>query len=160
MEKSRVKWVEGNSRRMLVLLNETINTNTDTVTVKLTGVKSQREYSFSPNCIEDKVRFTVGEAIPADDYVVEVKVVRRVNDNEQIMLSRKRFQVSIVKYDEDLTDGADAVLDAKAYIEGPMTTVDDMTEAEKEELATRMGRLLYVDEDGWMCINDLVIHNN
>lgn len=154
MRKTRVQWVEGNSRKMLVLLNQNINNETDHVTVKFTGATSQREFPFSPTCSQEKVRFTVPGTMPADEYIVEVKVERTMDNDQQILLSRKRFEVTIVKYDEDIAEGADVVLDAKAYIEGPITTFDDMTDAEKEELATRMGQLLNVDEDGWLYITE------
>ena len=162
---ARVRWVFGNTKRVTIVLEELINIETgetapfdiqegDNVYVNIKGTYYKSE-SYVPTIVDSNtISFKVGRELGIGDYVIEVGVVR----GEDEYVSRKRWQLAIVSYDDEanIPDDAefsveDLELIANMYIKGDMFTYDDMTEEQKVDLASRVGADLSIDADGYLC---------
>lgn len=160
---AKVRWVYGNTRTVVITLEELVDTETgetapfdilegDVVSVNIRGTYSSK--SYEPTVDGNTLTFKVGRELAVGDYVIEVGVVR----GEDEYVSRKRWQLAIVSYDDEanIPDDAeftteDLELIANMYIKGDMFTYDDMTEEQKVDLASRVGADLSIDADGYLC---------
>lgn len=160
---AKVKWVYGNTRTVAITLEELVDIETgetapfdiqegDVVSVNIRGTYSSK--SYEPTVDGNTLTFKVGRELAVGDYVIEVGVVR----GEEEYVSRKRWQLAVVRYDDEanIPDDAeftteDLELIANMYIKGDMFTYDDMTEEQKVDLASKMGADLSIDADGYLC---------
>lgn len=160
---ARVKWVYGNTKTVVITLKELLNVETgetadfdiqegDVVSVNIRG--TFKTESYEPTIDANTLTFKVGKELAVGDYVIEVGVVR----GEDEYVSRKRWQLAVVSYDDEanIPDDAefsveDLELIANMYIKGDMFTYDDMTEEQKVDLASRVGADLSIDADGYLC---------
>ena len=160
---ARVKWVYGNTRTIVITLEELLDVETgetapfdiqegDVVSVNIRG--TFKTESYEPRIDGNTLTFKVGRELTVGNYVIEVGVVR----GEEEYVSRKRWQLAVVRYDDEanIPDDAefsveDLELIATMYIKGDMFTYDDMTEQQKVDLASKMGADLSIDEDGYLC---------
>lgn len=163
---AKVKWVYGNTRTVVITLEELVDTETgetvpfdiqegDVVSVNIRGTYSSK--SYEPTVDGNTLTFKVGKELAVGGYVIEVGVVR----GEDEYVSRKRWQLAVVRYDDEanIPDDAefsveDLELIANMYIKGDMFTYDDMTEEQKVDLASRVGADFSIDADGYLCYND------
>ena len=160
---AKVKWVYGNTRTVAITLEELVDTETgetapfdiqegDVVSVNIRGTYSSK--SYEPTIDGNTLTFKVGKELAVGDYVIEVGVVR----GEDEFVSRKRWQLAVVRYDDEanIPDDAeftteDLELIATMYIKGDMFTYDDMTEEQKVDLASRVSADLSIDDEGYLC---------
>ena len=164
---ARIKWVEGNTRRIAITLEELADVKTgetvafvieegDLVSVSLKGMLSSHVYDVEAE--GNVLRFDVGAELTVGDYVVEVTVKR----GERVFVSRKRWELSVVRYDDEagLPDDAEFSEDelallANMYIKGDAMTWGDMSEDDKDDLAERSAERmkggLWIDDEGWLC---------
>lgn len=160
---AKVKWVYGNTRTVAITLEELVDIETgetapfdiqegDVVSVNIRG--TFKTESYEPTVDGNTLTFKVGKELAVGDYVIEVGVVR----GEDEYVSRKRWQLAVVRYDDEanIPDDAefsveDLELIANMYIKGDMFTYDDMTEEQKVDLASNMGADLSIDADGYLC---------
>ena len=160
---AKVKWVYGNTRTVVITLEELVDIETgetapfdiqegDVVSVNIRG--TFKTESYEPTIDGNTLTFKVGKELAVGDYVIEVGVVR----GEDEYVSRKRWELAVVRYDDEANIPADAEfssedleLIANMYIKGDMFTYDDMTEEQKVDLASRVGADLSIDEDGYLC---------
>ena len=160
---AKVRWVYGNTRTVVITLEELVDTETgetapfdiqegDVVSVNIRGTYSSK--SYEPTVDGNTLTFKVGRELAVGNYVIEVGVVR----GEDEYVSRKRWQLAVVYYDDqaNIPDDAeftteDLELIANMYIKGDMFTYDDMTEEQKVDLASRVGADLSIDADGYLC---------
>ena len=160
---ARVKWVYGNTKTVVITLEELLYVETgetapfniqegDVVSVNIRG--TFKTESYEPRIDGNTLTFKVGRELTVGNYVIEVGVVR----GEEEYVSRKRWQLAVVRYDDEanIPDDAeftteDLELIATMYIKGDMFTYDDMTEQQKVDLASKMGADLSIDEDGYLC---------
>ena len=160
---ARVKWVYGNTKTVAITLEELLDVETgetapfniqegDVVSVNIRG--TFKTESYEPRIDGNTLTFKVGRELTVGNYVIEVGVVR----GEEEYVSRKRWQLAVVRYDDEanIPDDAeftteDLELIATMYIKGDMFTYDDMTEQQKVDLASKMGADLSIDEDGYLC---------
>jgi uncharacterized Zn finger protein len=160
---ARVKWVYGNTKTVAITLEELLDVETgetapfdiqegDAVTVNIRG--TFKTESYEPRIDGNTLTFKVGRELTVGNYVIEVGVVR----GEEEYVSRKRWQLAVVRYDDEanIPDDAefsveDLKLIANMYIKGDMFTYDDMTQEQKVDLASRVGADLSIDEDGYLC---------
>jgi hypothetical protein len=170
---ARVKWVYGNTKTVAITLEELLDVETgetapfdiqegDVVSVNIRG--TFKTESYEPRIDGNTLTFKVGRELTVGNYVIEVGVVR----GEEEYVSRKRWQLAVVRYDDEanIPDDAeftteDLELIATMYIKGekgdkgdPMT-YDEMTEEQKRDLANRtaegMGDKFSVDDNGYLC---------
>ena len=160
---AKVRWVYGNTRTVVITLEELVDTETgetapfdiqegDVVSVNIRGDSNTK--SYEPTVDGNTLTFKVGRELAVGNYVIEVGVVR----GEDEYVSRKRWQLAVVYYDDqaNIPDDAeftteDLELIANMYIKGDMFTYDDMTEEQKVDLASRVGADLSIDADGYLC---------
>ena len=160
---ARVKLVYGNTKTVAITLKALLDVKTgetadfdiqegDVVSVNIRG-KFKTE-SYEPRIDGNTLTFKVGKELAVGDYVVEVGVVR----GEDEYVSRKRWQLAVVRYDDEanIPDDAeftteDLELIATMYIKGDMFTYDDMTEEQRIDLESKMGADFSIDEDGYLC---------
>lgn len=160
---AKVKWVYGNTKTVAITLEELLDVETgetapfdiqegDVVAVNIRGTYSSK--SYEPTVDGNTLTFKVGKELAVGDYVIEVGVVR----GEDEYVSRKRWQLAVVRYDDEanIPDDAeftteDLELIANMYIKGDMFTYDDMTEEQKVDLASRVSADLSIDADGYLC---------
>ena len=160
---AKVKWVYGNTRTVVITLEELVDIETgetapfdiqdgDVVSVNIRGTYSSE--SYEPTVDGNTLTFKVGKELAVGDYVIEVGVVR--GENEYV--SRKRWELAVVRYDDEanIPDDAeftteDLELIANMYIKGDMFPYDDMTEEQKVDLALKMGADFSIDADGYLC---------
>jgi len=160
---ARVKWVYGNTKTVAITLEELLDVETgetapfdiqegDVVSVNIRG--TFKTESYEPRIDGNTLTFKVGRELTVGNYVIEVGVVR----GEEEYVSRKRWQLAVVRYDDEanIPDDAefsveDLKLIANMYIKGDMFTYDDMTEAQKVDLASKMGADLSIDDEGYLC---------
>ena len=160
---AKVKWVYGNTRTVVITLEELVDIETgetqpfviedgDVVSVNIRG--TFKTESYEPRIEGNVLTFKVGKELGVGEYVIEVGVVR--GDNEYV--SRKRWELAVVRYDDEanIPDDAeftteDLELIANMYIKGDMFTYDDMTEEQKVDLASRVGADFSIDADGYLC---------
>lgn len=160
---AKVRWVYGNTRTVVITLEELVDTETgetapfdilegDVVSVNIRGTYSSK--SYEPTVDGNTLTFKVGKELAVGGYVIEVGVVR----GEDEYVSRKRWQLAVVYYDDEanIPDDAeftteDLELIANMYIKGDMFTYDDMTEEQRIDLASKMGADLSIDADGYLC---------
>lgn len=160
---ARVKWVYGNTKTVAITLEELLDVKTgetapfdiqegDVVLVNIRG--TFKTESYEPRIDGNVLTFKVGKELTVGNYVIEVGVVR----GEEEYVSRKRWQLAVVRYDDEanIPDDAeftteDLELIATMYIKGDMFTYDDMTEEQKVDLASRVGADLSIDADGYLC---------
>jgi hypothetical protein len=160
---AKVKWVYGNTRTVVITLEELVDIETgetapfdiqdgDVVSVNIRGTYSTE--SYEPTVDGNTLSFKVGKELAVGDYVIEVGVVRGSDE----FVSRKRWQLAVVRYDDEanIPDDAefsveDLELIATMYIKGDMFSYDDMTEGQKVDLASKMGADLSIDDDGYLC---------
>jgi hypothetical protein len=160
---ARVKWVYGNTKTVAITLEELLDVKTgetadfdiqegDVVSVNIRG--TFKTESYEPRIDGNTLTFKVGRELTVGNYVIEVGVVR----GEEEYVSRKRWQLAVVRYDDEanIPDDAeftteDLELIATMYIKGDMFTYDDMTEGQKVDLASKMGADLSIDDDGYLC---------
>ena len=160
---AKVKWVYGNTRTVVITLEELVDTETgetapfdiqegDVVSVNIRGTYSSK--SYEPTVDGNTLTFKVGKELAVGGYVIEVGVVR----GEDEYVSRKRWQLAVVYYDDEanIPDDAefsveDLELIANMYIKGDMFTYDDMTEEQRIDLASRVGADLSIDDEGYLC---------
>lgn len=160
---ARVKWVYGNTKTVAITLKELLDVETgetapfdiqegDVVSVNIRG--TFKTESYEPRIDGNVLTFKVGKELGVGEYVIEVGVVR----GEEEYVSRKRWQLAVVHYDDEanIPDDAefsveDLELIATMYIKGDMFTYDDMTEEQKVDLASKMGADLSIDDDGYLC---------
>jgi len=164
---ARVKWVYGNTKTVAITLEELLDVETgetapfdiqegDVVSVNIRG--TFKTESYEPRIDGNTLTFKVGRELTVGNYVIEVGVVR----GEEEYVSRKRWQLAVVRYDDEanIPDDAeftteDLELIATMYIKGDMFTYDDMTEAQKVDLALKMGADLSIDADGYLCYSTI-----
>lgn len=160
---AKVRWVYGNTKNVAITLEELVDIETgetadfniqegDVVSVNIRG--TFKTESYEPHIDGNVLTFKVGKELGVGEYVIEVGVARG-NDE---YVSRKRWQLAVVRYDDEanIPDDAeftteDLELIATMYIKGDMFTYDDMTEAQKVDLASKMGADLSIDADGYLC---------
>lgn len=160
---AKVKWVYGNTHTVVITLEELVDIETgetqpfviedgDVVSVNIRGTYSSK--SYEPTVDGNTLTFKVGKELAVGGYVIEVGVVR----GEDEYVSRKRWELAVVSYDDEanIPDDAeftteDLELIANMYIKGDMFTYDDMTEEQKVDLASRVGADLSIDADGYLC---------
>lgn len=161
---AKVKWVYGNTHTVVITLEELVDTETgetapfdiqegDVVSVNIRG--SLKTESYEPTVRDgNTLTFKVGRELTVGAYVIEVVVVRGSDE----FVSRKRWQLAVVYYDDEanIPDDAefsveDLELIANMYIKGDMFTYDDMTEEQKVDLASRVGADLSIDDEGYLC---------
>jgi hypothetical protein len=160
---ARVKWVYGNTKTVAITLEELLDVETgetapfdiqegDVVSVNIRG--TFKTESYEPRIDGNTLTFKVGRELTVGNYVIEVGVVR----GEEEYVSRKRWQLAVVRYDDEanIPDDAeftteDLELIATMYIKGDMFTYDDMTEEQRIDLASKMGADLSIDADGYLC---------
>ena len=163
---AKVRWVYGNTRTIVITLEELVDTETgetapfdiqegDVVSVNIRG--TFKTESYEPTIDGNTLTFKVGRELAVGDYVIEVGVVR----GEDECVSRKRWQLAVVRYDDEanIPDDAeftteDLELIANMYIKGDPMTYDDMTEEQKVDLGTRLAADLSIDEDGYLTYSD------
>lgn len=168
---AKVKWVYGNTHTVAITLEELVDTETgetqpfviedgDVVSVNIRGNLNTK--SYEPTVDGNTLTFKVGKELAVDDYVIEVGVVR----GEDEYVSRKRWQLAVVYYDDqaNIPDDAefsveDLELIANMYIKGDMFTYDDMTEEQKVDLASRVGADLSIDDEGYLCYNNPILED-
>ena len=170
---AKVRWVYGNTHTVVITLEELVDTETgetapfdiqdgDVVSVNIRG--TFKTESYEPTIDGNTLTFKVGRELAVGDYVIEIGVVR----GEDEYVSRKRWELAVVRYDDEanIPDDAefsveDLELIANMYIRGekgdkgdPMT-YDEMTKEQKEDLANRtaegMGDKFSVDDNGYLC---------
>lgn len=164
---ARVKWVYGNTKTVAITLKELLNVETgetadfdiqegDVVSVNIRG--TFKTESYEPRIDGNVLTFKVGKELGVGEYVIEVGVARG-NDE---YVSRKRWQLAVVRYDDEanIPDDAefsseDLEMIANMYIKGDPMTYDDMTEGQKADLASHLAGNLSVDDDGY-----LIFENN
>lgn len=160
---AKVRWVYGNTHTVAITLEELVDIETgetapfdiqegDVVSVNIRG--TFKTESYEPTIDGNTLTFKVGRELTVGNYVIEVGVVR----GEEEYVSRKRWQLAVVRYDDEanIPDDAefsveDLELIANMYIKGDMFTYDDMTEAQKVDLASKMGADLSIDDEGYLC---------
>lgn len=160
---AKVKWVYGNTHTVVITLEELVDIETgetapfdiqegDVVSVNIRG--TFKTESYEPRIDGNTLTFKVGRELAVGDYVIEVGVVR----GEDEYVSRKRWQLAVVRYDDEanIPDDAefsveDLELIANMYIKGDMFTYDDMTEEQKVDLASNMGADFSIDDEGYLC---------
>lgn len=160
---AKVKWVYGNTKTVAITLEELLDVETgetadfdiqegDVVSVNIRG--TFKTESYEPRIDGNVLTFKVGKELAVGNYVIEVGVVR----GEDEYVSRKRWQLAVVRYDDEanIPDDAefsveDLELIANMYIKGDMFTYDDMTQEQKVDLASNMGADLSIDADGYLC---------
>ena len=160
---AKVKWVYGNTHTVAITLEELVDIETgetapfdiqegDVVSVNIRG--TFKTESYEPTIDGNTLTFKVGRELAVGDYVIEVGVVR----GEDEYVSRKRWELAVVRYDDEanIPDDAefsveDLELIANMYIKGDMFTYDDMTEEQKVDLASRVGADFSIDADGYLC---------
>lgn len=160
---AKVRWVYGNTRTVVITLEELVDIETgetapfdiqegDVVSVNIRGTYSSK--SYEPTIDGNTLTFKAGKELAVGGYVIEVGVVR----GEDEFVSRKRWQLAVVSYDDEanIPDDAeftteDLELIANMYIKGDPMTYDDMTEEQKVDLASRVGADLSIDADGYLC---------
>lgn len=160
---ARVRWVYGNTKTVAITLEELLDVETgetqpfdiqegDVVSVNIRG--TFKTESYEPRIDGNVLTFKVGKELTVGNYVIEVGVVR----GEEEYVSRKRWQLAVVRYDDEanIPDDAeftteDLELIATMYIKGDMFTYDDMTDEQRIDLASRVGADLSIDEDGYLC---------
>lgn len=160
---AKVKWVYGNTKNVAITLEELVDIETgetapfdiqegDVVSVNIKG--TYNSFKYEPTIEDNILSFKVGKELGVGDYVVEVDVSR----GEDEYVSRKRWELAVVRYDDEanIPDDAeftteDLELIANMYIKGDMFTYDDMTEAQKVDLASKMGADLSIDDEGYLC---------
>lgn len=160
---AKVRWVYGNTKNVVITLEELVDIETgetadfdiqegDVVSVNIRG--TFKTESYEPRIDGNVLTFKVGRELAVGDYVVEVGVVR----GEDEYVSRKRWQLAVVRYDDEanIPDDAeftteDLELIANMYIKGDMFTYDDMKEEQKVDLASRVGADLSIDDEGYLC---------
>ncbi len=160
---AKMKLVYGNTRNVAIILKELVDIETgetapfnvqgsDEVTVNIKEGHNSNWYT--PKIEGNVLSFRIGTELTVGDYEVEVGVVR----GEDTYVSRKRWQLSVVRYDDEAGISADAEfssedleLIANMYIKGDMFTYDDMTEEQKVDLASRVGTDLSIDDEGYLC---------
>lgn len=160
---TRLKYVYGNTRNVSIILEELVNIETgetqpfniesgDVVLVSIRG--TYKVFEYIPSISENILSFKLGTELTVGDYVIEVGVQR----GENSYMSRKRWELAVVRYDDEanIPDDAeftteDLELIANMYIKGDMFTYDDMTEEQKVDLASRVGADLSIDADGYLC---------
>ena len=164
---AKVRWVYGNTRTVVITLEELLDVETgetadfniqegDVVSVNIRG--TFKTESYEPRIDGNTLTFKVGRELTVGNYVIEVGVVR----GKEEYVSRKRWQLAVVRYDDEanIPDDAeftteDLELIATMYIKGDMFTYDDMTEAQKVDLALKMGADLSIDADGYLCYSTI-----
>lgn len=163
---AKVRWVYGNTKNVVITLEELVDIETgetadfdiqegDVVSVNIRG--TFKTESYEPRIDGNVLTFKVGRELGVGEYVVEVGVARG-NDE---YVSRKRWQLAVVRYDDEanIPDDAeftteDLELIATMYIKGDMFTYDDMTEEQRIDLASKMGADFSIDEDGYLCYGE------
>ena len=164
---ARVKIVYGNTKNVVIELKELVDVKTgetqpfdiqegDVVKVSIKGTYKTQEYT--PTIDGNTLSFKIGTELAVGDYVIEIDVQR----GEDSYTSRKRWELAVVRYDDEanIPDDAefsteDLELIAMMYIKGDMFTYDDMTEGQKADLASHLAGNLSVDDDGY-----LIFENN
>lgn len=162
-KEAKVKWVYGNTKNVVITLEELVDIETgetapfdiqegDVVSVNIKG--TYNSFKYEPTIEDNILSFKVGKELAVGDYIIEVDVSR----GEDEYVSRKRWQLAVVRYDDEanIPDDAefsveDLELIANMYIKGDMFTYDDMTEEQKVDLASRVGADLSIDADGYLC---------
>lgn len=127
---AKVKWVYGNTRTVAITLEELVDIETgetapfdiqegDAVAVNIRG--TFKAESYEPTIDGNTLTFKVGRELAVGDYVIEVGVVR----GEEEYVSRKRWELAVVRYDDEanIPDDAeftteDLELIANMYIRG------------------------------------------
>lgn len=160
---ARVKWVYGNTKTVAITLKELLNVETgetadfniqegDVVSVNIRG--TSKTESYEPRIEGNVLTFKVGKELGVGEYVIEVGVAR----GEEEYVSRKRWQLAVVRYDDEanIPDDAEFTTDdleliATMYIKGDMFTYDDMTEEQRIDLASKMGADFSIDDEGYLC---------
>lgn len=163
----RVKLVYGNTKTVAITLKELLDVKTgetapfdiqegDVVSVNIRG--TFKTESYEPRIDGNTLTFKVGRELTVGNYVIEVGVVR----GEEEYVSRKRWQLAVVRYDDEanIPDDAefsveDLKLIANMYIKGDMFTYDDMTHEQKVDLASKMGADLSIDDEGYLCYSTI-----
>ena len=163
---TRLKYVYGNTRNVSIILEELVNIETgetqpfniengDVVLVNIRG--TYKVFEYIPSISENILSFKLGTELTVGDYVIEVGVQR----GENSYMSRKRWELAVVRYDDEanIPDDAeftteDLELIANMYIKGDMFTYDDMTEEQKVDLASHLAADLSIDEDGYLTYSD------
>lgn len=163
---ARVKIVYGNTKNVVIELKELVDVKTgetqpfdiqegDVVKVSIKGEYANNEYT--PTIDGNTLSFKIGTELAVGDYVIEIDVQR----GEDTYVSRKRWELAVVRYDDEanIPDDAefsveDLELIANMYIKGDMFTYDDMTEEQKVDLGTRLAADLSIDEDGYLTYSD------
>ncbi|MBR4926427.1 MAG: hypothetical protein IKZ61_11895 [Prevotella sp.] len=164
---AKMKLVYGNTRNAAIILKELVDIETgetapfdvqegDEVTVNIKEGHNSNWYT--PKIEGNVLSFRIGTELTVGDYEVEVGVVR----GEDTYVSRKRWQLSVVRYDDEAGIPADAEFSsedlemiANMYIKGDPMTYDDMTEGQKADLASHLAGNFSVDDDGY-----LIFENN
>ena len=163
---AKIRWVYGNTKNVAITLKELVSVETgetadfdiqegDVVTVFIKGTYENKEYT--PTIEGNVLSFKVGAELTVGDYVIEVGVQR----GEDAYMSRKRWELAVVRYDDEanIPDDAefsteDLELIAMMYIKGDMFTYDDMTDADKVDLASHLAENLTIDDDGYLTFSD------
>lgn len=164
---AKVRWVYGNTKNVVITLEELVDIETgetadfdiqegDVVSVNIRG--RFKTESYEPRIEGNVLTFKVGRELGVGEYVVEVGVARG-NDE---YVSRKRWQLAVVRYDDEanIPDDAeftteDLELIATMYIKGDMFTYDDMTEEQRIDLASKMGADFSIDDEGYLCYSTI-----
>ena len=162
---AKIRWVYGNTKNVAITLKELVSVETgetadfdiqegDIVTVFIKGTYENKEYT--PTIEGNVLSFKVGAELTVGDYVIEVGVQR----GEDSYMSRKRWELAVVRYDDEanIPDDAEFTMEdleliAMMYIKGDMFTYDDMTDAEKYDLGFKIGQEFSIDNNGYLCIN-------
>ena len=164
---ARVKIVYGNTKNVVIELKELVDVKTgetapfdiqdgDVVKVSIKGTYKTQEYT--PTIDGNTLSIKIGTELAVGDYVIEIDVQR----GEDSYTSRKRWELAVVRYDDEanIPDDAeftteDLELIANMYIKGDMFTYDDMTEEQKVDLASNMGADLSIDDEGYLCYSTI-----